>query len=157
VSKTASRCSDAVKTKGLVSQTDFEDPIKGSKKHQKSDTINFFVSSLDSSVWPFCTIHYLWRMSYLWYIPYNHSGCSGAVKTKKLNAAGHIARTPLNDRTNTQYSGIINFFRLILKVCLVWLWPWTKLLCDVSCKKSCYDLWTVRKLKAVWLETTVNI
>jgi hypothetical protein len=38
----------------------------------------------------------------------------------------------------------------ILKVCLVGLWPWKKLLWDVSYEKSCCGLWAVKKLKIVW-------
>jgi hypothetical protein len=37
-----------------------------------------------------------------------------------------------------------------LRVCLVGLWLWKKLLWAVSCVKSCYRLCAVKKLKIVW-------
>jgi hypothetical protein len=37
-----------------------------------------------------------------------------------------------------------------LRVCLVGLWLWKKLLWAVSCGKSCCRLWAVKKLKTVW-------
>jgi hypothetical protein len=44
-----------------------------------------------------------------------------------------------------------------LRVCLVWLWLWKKLLWAVSCENSCRGLWTVRNLKFVWLETVIKL